>query len=44
MSYVKGLRCRECGAEQPVSPLHVYFSREARPYGLLLMLASVAVM
>jgi len=26
-----------------VSPLHVYFSREARPYGLLLLLASVAV-
>jgi hypothetical protein len=27
-----------------VSPLHVYFSREARPYGLLLLLASLAVM
>jgi len=23
MSYVKGLRCRECGAEGPVAPLHV---------------------
>src|SRR5207253_2156576 len=23
MSYVKGLRCRECGAETPVAPLHV---------------------
>jgi len=23
MSYVKGLRCRECGAEMPVAPLHV---------------------
>jgi threonine synthase len=23
MSYVKGLRCRECGAEAPVAPLHV---------------------
>jgi threonine synthase len=23
MSYVKGLRCRECGSEQPVEPLHV---------------------
>jgi len=23
MSYVKGLRCRECGAESPVAPLHV---------------------
>jgi threonine synthase len=23
MSYVKGLRCRECGQEQPISPLHV---------------------
>ncbi len=23
MSYVKGLRCRECGAENPVAPLHV---------------------
>ena len=23
MSYVKGLRCRECGGESPVAPLHV---------------------
>src|SRR5215468_7797328 len=23
MSYVKGLRCRECGGETPVAPLHV---------------------
>ncbi len=23
MSYVKGLRCRECGSESPVAPLHV---------------------
>ena len=23
MSYVKGLRCRECGAESPIAPLHV---------------------
>ncbi|HWP66710.1 MAG TPA: threonine synthase [Candidatus Limnocylindria bacterium] len=23
MSFVKGLRCRECGAESPVAPLHV---------------------
>jgi threonine synthase len=23
MSYVKGLRCRECGAEAPIVPLHV---------------------
>jgi len=23
MSYVKGLRCRECGAESPTAPLHV---------------------
>jgi threonine synthase len=23
MSYVKGLRCRECGAEAPISPVHV---------------------
>ena len=23
MSTVKGLRCRECGAESPVAPLHV---------------------
>ncbi len=23
MSYVKGLRCRECGAETPIVPLHV---------------------
>jgi threonine synthase len=23
MSYVKGLRCRECGFEAPVAPLHV---------------------
>ena len=23
MTHVKGLRCRECGAESPVVPLHV---------------------
>ena len=23
MSHVKGLRCRECGAESPIAPLHV---------------------
>jgi threonine synthase len=23
MSYVKGLRCRECGGETPIAPLHV---------------------
>src|SRR5262245_34987957 len=23
MSYVKGLKCRECGAESPIAPLHV---------------------
>src|SRR3989441_1294424 len=23
MSYVKGLRCRECGAESPIAPVHV---------------------
>ena len=23
MSYVKGLRCRECAAESPIAPLHV---------------------
>ncbi|TMB01078.1 MAG: threonine synthase, partial [Deltaproteobacteria bacterium] len=23
MSYVTGLRCRECGGETPVAPLHV---------------------